>query len=240
MEDHDRTRCRTEFELQIYDDLEWLGFTPAAESLRSLRAGPSPFRQSDSEEHYLSALRALTAQGLVYGCNCSRADIARELGDGFVEGSELRYPGTCRDLGLEPGPGIGARIKLPDGNFSFDDLALGHQHQRPHSQCGDLLARDRHGNWTYQFAVVVDDLRHQVTHVVRGADLLESTGRQVALARMLGREHAPVFLHHPIIHGEGGGKLSKRDASLSLAAMRGRGMTAANIIAEASRLTTAI
>ena len=203
----------------------------------SLRAGPSPFRQSDAEEHYQSALQALEAQGLVYGCSCSRSDIARELGDGLVEGQELRYPGTCRERGLAPGPGVGVRIKLPDGDFSFDDLALGHQHQRPHSQCGDLLARDRHGNWTYQFAVVVDDIRHHVTHVVRGADLLESTGRQVALARLLGREHAPVFLHHPIIHGEGGAKLSKRDASFSLAEMRERGMTAEQIIAEAGRLT---
>lgn len=229
MEDHDRTRCRPEYELQIYDDLEWLGLTPTLESVQSLRAGASPFRQSDSEEHYVSALRTLEAQGLVYGCSCSRSDIARELGDGLIEGQELRYPGTCRDRGLEPGSGVGARIRLPDGNVSFDDLALGHQHQRPQSQCGDLLARDRHGNWTYQFAVVVDDLRHQITHVVRGADLLESTGRQVALARLLGREHGPVFLHHPIIHGEGGAKLSKRDASFSLAEMRKRGMTAEEV-----------
>ena len=96
--------------------------------------------------------------------------------------------------------------------------------------CSRAIATD---NWTYQFAVVVDDLRHQITHVVRGADLLESTGRQVALARLLGREHGPVFLHHPIIHGEGGAKLSKRDASFSLAEMRKRGMTAAEVIAAA-------
>ncbi len=226
MEDHDRTRCRPEYELQVYDDLAWLGFEPAAESLRSLRAGPSPFRQSDSIAEYEAALDSLHTQGLVYGCNCSRSDIARELGDGLVEGGELRYPGTCRDRGLVPGPGIGARIRLPDGPVSFDDLALGHQHQRPQAQCGDLLALDRNGNWTYQFAVVVDDIRHGITHVIRGADLLESTGRQVALARLLGREHAPVFLHHPIIHGEAGAKLSKRDGSFSVAEMRRRGMTA--------------
>ena len=236
MEDHDRTRSRPEFERQIYEDLAWLGYQPAKESLDSLRAGPSPFRQSDSNAAYQQALDDLAARGLVYGCSCSRSDIARELGDGLIEG-ELRYPGTCRDRGLPPGPGLGARVSMPEGEFTFEDLALGPQHQRPASQCGDLLARDRNGNWTYQFAVTVDDIRHGITHVVRGADLLNSTGRQVALARLLGREQGPVFLHHPIIHGEGGAKLSKRDAALALAAMRARGMTAAEVIEEASRLT---
>jgi len=237
MEDHDRTRCRPEYEQQIRDDLEWLGFIPTAASLESLKAGRSPFRQSDSVDAYTTALDALDARGLVYGCSCSRSDIARELGDGLVEGRELRYPGTCRDRGLRPGPGIGARIRLPDEDFTFEDLALGPQHQRPQVQCGDLLALDRHGNWTYQFAVVVDDIRHKISHVVRGADLLESTGRQLALARLLGREQGPVFLHHPIIHGEGGAKLSKRDAALSLAAMRKSGMSPAEVVEEAARRT---
>jgi glutamyl-tRNA synthetase/glutamyl-Q tRNA(Asp) synthetase len=236
MEDHDRTRSRPEYEQQIYDDLAWLGFEPTAESLESLRTRPSPFRQSDSIPEYQKALDALDARGLVYGCSCSRSDIARELGDGLVDG-ELRYPGTCRPRGLRPGPGIGARVVLPDAAYAFEDLALGHQHQRPQSQCGDLLARDRNGNWTYQFAVVVDDIRHRITHVIRGADLLQSTGRQLALARLLGRETGPVFLHHPIIHAESGAKLSKRDAALSLAAMRGRGMRAADVIEEAGRRT---
>lgn len=240
MEDHDRTRCRPEYEQQIYDDLAWLGFVPTIESLASLRAGPSPFRQSDSNVAYEAALARLDADGLVYGCDCSRSSIARELGDGLVEGQELRYPGTCRERGLRPGPGIGARVRLPDGEYTFQDLALGPQHQRPQAQSGDLLARDRTGQWTYQFAVVVDDIRHRITHVIRGADLLQSTGRQLALARLLGRDQGPVFLHHPIILGEAGAKLSKRDAALSLASMRSRGMTAAEVIAEALRRTTAI
>jgi glutamyl-tRNA synthetase/glutamyl-Q tRNA(Asp) synthetase len=210
---------------------------PTSESLSSLRSGPSPFRQSDSADAYQSALDALAARGLVYGCTCSRSDIARELGDGLVEGRELRYPGTCRDKGLSPGPGVGARVILPDGGFAFEDLALGHQHQRPQSQCGDLLARDRNGNWTYQFAVVVDDIRHHITHVIRGADLLESTGRQLALARLLGREKGPVFLHHPIIHSEQGAKLGKREGSFALAAMREMGMTAEEVRGEAKLRT---
>ena len=237
MEDHDRTRCRPEYERQVFDDLAWLGFEPTAESLSSLRAGPSTWRQSDSFPAYQSALDGLAARGLVYGCTCSRSDIAREMGDGLVEGRELRYPGTCRDKGLMPGPGVGARVVLPEGGVAFEDLALGHLHQNPQSQCGDVLARDRNGNWTYQFAVVVDDIRHQVTHVVRGADLLESTGRQLALARLLGREQGPVFLHHPIIHSEQGAKLGKREGSFALAAMRAKGMTAAEVLMEARTRT---
>lgn len=240
MEDHDRTRCRPEYERQIYDDLDWLGLAPTPDSLASLRSGrPSPYRQSDSTAEYDHALAALAARGLVYGCDCSRSRIARELGDGLVEGRELRYPGTCRDRGLVPGPGIGARVRLPDDEVAFTDLRLGPQAQQPRSQCGDLLARDRQGQWTYQFTVVVDDIRHGITHVVRGEDLLESTGRQIALARLLGRDQGPDFLHHPIIPGPTGAKLGKRDAALSLAAMRARGMPAVAVIDEASRLTGA-
>jgi len=84
---------------------------------------------------------------------------------------------------------------------------------------------------------VVDDIRHGITHVIRGADLLQSTGRQLALARLLGRARGPVFLHHPIIHAENGAKLGKRDAAPSLATMRGRGMSGQDVIAEAERLT---
>jgi glutamyl-tRNA synthetase/glutamyl-Q tRNA(Asp) synthetase len=237
MEDHDRTRCRPEYERQIYDDLAWLGFQPTPESVESLRSGASPFRQSDSTHHYHAALDRLSDLGLVYGCTCSRSDIARELGDGLVDGQELRYPGTCRDRGLIPGLGIGARIRMPDDDVLFEDLALGPQHQNPQSQCGDLLARDRSGNWTYQLAVVVDDIRHGITHVVRGADLVESTGRQVALARLLGRERGPVFLHHPIIHSADGAKLSKRDGAFALAAMRANGMKPEEVLAEAARGT---
>lgn len=103
IEDHDRTRCRREYEQQVLADLEWLGFAPEAETTSSLRAGPSPYRQSDSCGVYDAALNRLAEQGLVYGCKCSRSTIARELGDGFTEGQELTYPGLCRDKGIEPG-----------------------------------------------------------------------------------------------------------------------------------------
>jgi glutamyl-tRNA synthetase/glutamyl-Q tRNA(Asp) synthetase len=235
IEDHDRARCRPEYERQILEDLQWLGFAASPETLASLAAGPSPWRQSDSQAEYDAALQRLSDQGLVYGCSCSRSTLARELGDGVVEGRELVYPGICRNKGIPPGPGVGTRIRLPDDAEEFADLRMGPQRQEPQRQCGDLLARDRNGNWTYQFAVTVDDLRHGVTLVIRGEDLLSSTGRQLSLARLLGRADPPVFLHHPIIRNDTGEKLSKRERDLGLREMRARGMSAEDVIAEAGR-----
>jgi glutamyl-Q tRNA(Asp) synthetase len=238
IEDHDRGRCRPEYERQIYRDLAWLGLAPEPESLGSLLGrGPSPYRQSDSTAEYEAAVERLTAAGRVYGCDCSRSTIARELGDGLAEGRELGYPGTCRDRALRPGPGVGLRVRLDDTEERFTDLRLGSQVQRPAGQCGDLLIRDRNGNWTYQFAVTVDDLRHGVTLVVRGEDLLNSTGRQIALARLLGRGAPPAFLHHPLIRNEAGVKLGKRDRVLGLREMREEGWTPAQVVAEARQMT---
>ena len=234
IEDHDRTRCRPEFESRIYEDLAWLGLAPEPASLASLRAGPSEYRQSDSTAAYESALALLARQGLIYGCDCSRSTIAKQLGDGVAEGKELRYPGTCRERGLELGPGIGIRVRLPDTPVVFEDMEIGRQLQNPARQCGDLLVRDKLGHWTYQFAVTVDDLRHGVTLVIRGADLVSSTGRQVALARLLGRRRPPVFLHHPLILGGGGAKLSKKDRAAGLEAMRAAGRTAEEVLGEAA------
>lgn len=234
IEDHDRTRCRPEFEARIYEDLAWLGLAPEPASLAGLQAGSSEFRQSDSTAAYEGALAVLARQGLIYGCDCSRSTIAKQLGDGVTEGKELRYPGTCRDRGLEPGPGIGIRVRLPDTPVVFEDLAIGRELQNPARQCGDLLIRDKLGHWTYQYAVTVDDLRHGVTLVIRGADLLSSTGRQIALARLLGRSRPPVFLHHPLIIGGGGAKLSKKDRAAGLEEMRAAGRTAEEVLGEAA------
>ena len=230
VEDHDRGRCRPEYEARILEDLAWLGLEPEGRSAASLRAPPSPFRQSDSTAAYEAALTSLTTRGLVYGCDCSRSTIARQLGDGVVEGQELRYPGTCRARRLPAGPGVGLRVRLADGQEHFDDLRLGTQHQRPAEQCGDLLIRDKAGCWTYQFAVALDDLRHGVTLVVRGEDLLSSTGRQIALARLLGRAEPPRFLHHPLILDEAGVKLSKKDQAMGVRELREAGKTAAEVL----------
>lgn len=232
MEDHDRTRCRPEYEAAILDDLDWLGFEPDVATTDSFRAGPSEFRQSDSGEHYERALARLCDAGLAFVCECSRKDIAAEVPDRF--NAETRYPGTCRTKGLEPKPGRGWRVRLDDGAETFHDLRLGAQRQVPSEQCGDLLARDRLGNWTYQFAVTVDDMRHGVELVVRGEDLLESTGRQIRLARMLGRSVASRYLHHPLILKPGGEKLSKASGDSGIRELRAAGESPTQVLGRAA------
>jgi glutamyl-tRNA synthetase/glutamyl-Q tRNA(Asp) synthetase len=151
---------------------------------------------------------------------------------------ELRYPGTCAHRGLAEGPGVGLRIRLEPSVERFVDLRLGPQEQRPSEQCGDVLARDRDGNWTYQFAATVDDYVQGVTLVIRGIDLLASTGRQIQLARLLGRDEPPAFMHHALImksaHGQDPGaprqKLSKSDRDTGIRELRARGWTPAQVI----------
>jgi glutamyl-Q tRNA(Asp) synthetase len=178
----------------LLDDLDWLGLEPDGPGTSAFRAGPLAQRQSDEPMRYAVRLAALEARGLAYACRCSRADIARaSTGDG-----DPRYPGTCRDAAIDASSTPARRVVMvADAVEHFDDLLLGPQAQDPDRQCGDVLARDRAGNWTYQFAVVVDDLEQGVDLIIRGVDLLDSTGRQRRLARLLGRQEAPRVLHHP-------------------------------------------
>jgi glutamyl-tRNA synthetase/glutamyl-Q tRNA(Asp) synthetase len=124
----------------------------------------------------------------------------------------------------------------PAPSESFDDLRLGAQIQDPIAQCGDLLARDRHGNFTYQFAVVVDDLEQGVDLVIRGEDLLDSTGRQLRLAKLLGRAVAPRFLHHPLVVHPDGRKLSKSSGDTGIRDLRSDGRSGADVLGLAAAL----
>jgi glutamyl-tRNA synthetase/glutamyl-Q tRNA(Asp) synthetase len=214
IEDHDRQRSRPEFEAAILEDLEWLGFAPD---------GPL-VRQSERYDTYDAALDTLRRRGLVYACSCSRIDIAGQ-----------RYPGTCAHRNLPESPGLGVRVRLEDALERFDDLRLGRQEQQPSMQCGDLLAKDREGNWTYQFAATVDDWQQDVTLVVRGEDLLDSTGRQIQLARLLGRGEPPVFLHHPLLMKSPTQKLSKSDRDTGVRDLRARGWSAEHVMAAIAR-----
>ena len=212
IEDHDRQRSRREYEAAIVEDLAWLGF----------EADGPIVRQSEREEIYRAALTKLIAQRLVFGCSCSRA----QLGDG-------PYPGTCRDRGIPLVDGVGWRMRIEPGLEQFDDGIGGAQAQDPSVQCGDLLLRDRLGNWTYQFAVTVDDAAQEITDVIRGADLLESTGRQIRLARLLGRDRPPRFWHHGLVMKTATEKLSKSDGATGVRDLRAAGWTAADVIARA-------
>jgi glutamyl/glutaminyl-tRNA synthetase len=119
---------------------------------------------------------------------------------------------------------------MDPGVETFDDELLGRQEQDPSAQCGDLLIRDRRGNWTYQFAVTVDDWRQGIDLVVRGIDLLDSTGRQLRLARLLGRERPPAFRHHPLIMKSRHQKLSKSDRDTGVRDLRASGWTRERVI----------
>ncbi len=249
IEDHDRQRSRPEYDAAIREDLDWLGF----------RWDGAAVRQSERAEIYRRALDRLRAQGRVYACACSRSHIAAAqaaLQGGAIEARdpvaqacraaepELAYPGTCRDRGLPDGPGLTLRVRLDPTIERFVDLRVGLQEQQPSRQCGDLAIRDREGNWTYQFAATVDDIEQGVTHVVRGEDLLESTGRQIQLARLLGRAEPPAFLHHPLImkslasaDGSGGPrrvKLSKSDRDTGVRDLRAQGWSPRDVLRAAT------
>jgi len=132
------------------------------------------------------------------------------------------------------GRGRGIRVVLERGEERFEDALLGEQRQEPAGQCGDLLLCDRLGQWTYQFTVTVDDHRHGVDLVVRGADLLASTGRQIRLARLLGRVEPPVFLHHPLLLKPSGDKLSKASRDTALCELRVAGAGPGEVLGEAA------
>jgi glutamyl/glutaminyl-tRNA synthetase len=234
MEDHDRLRCRPEFEESILDDLEWLGLEPDIGPVAAFRSGPTEFRQSDRDEVYHEILAGLRRRRLTYACSCSRRTIAEASSD--TRGEERRYPGTCRELGVPDGPDAGLRVVMADGFETFTDLLLGRQTQTPIEQCGDLLVRDRRGHWTYHWAVTVDDYHQGVNLVIRGADLLGSTGRQIRLARLIGRESAPVFYHHALICDSNGRKLSKRDGDAGVRELRAMGWSPEAVLGRAAFL----
>jgi len=233
IEDHDRQRSRAPFERDLLDDLDTLGLRPDCPSTDSLRTGPSPYRQSDCGPRYAAALDRLRERGLVYACDCVRstyASWAHAHGSAFTGPG---CPGGCRERALADDGTTPSRIHLGGGEERWVDLLLGPMSDSP-TRAGDPLARDRAGNWTYGFCVVVDDLEHDIDLVVRGRDLLEATASQLRLARLLGRETPPVFLHHPLIRKPDGSKLSKADGDTALRSMVAAGRSPAELFGEAA------
>jgi glutamyl/glutaminyl-tRNA synthetase len=211
IEDHDRQRSRVGFADEILEDLAWLGF----------HADEGPVRQTspDAVKAYEAALASLGEGGLVYRCACTRATFAawaREHGSHWMGPG---CPGACRTRALPGDAAASLRLALGAGEERFVDLRLGPRTGDP-SAAGDLVVRDREANWTYGFAVVVDDLRQDVDLVVRGEDLLPETARQIRLARLLGRTEPPTFLHHPLIRKASGAKLSKSDGDSGVRELR--------------------
>ncbi|MDP3718978.1 MAG: glutamate--tRNA ligase family protein [Acidobacteriota bacterium] len=227
IEDHDRQRSRPEYEAAILEDLAWLGFR---------HDGPI-VRQSEREAIYGKAIQPLIDRELVYGCSCTRAELAAGVGS-RESGVEVPYRNTCRDRDIPLTDDVGWRLRIDPGTESFFDEINGPQVQEPSAQCGDLLLRDRLGNWTYQFAVTVDDHVQQVTDVIRGIDLLASTGRQIRLARLLGRVTMPRFAHHGLVMKSATEKLSKSDGDTGVGDLRAAGWTAEAVLDLARKSVT--
>lgn len=166
---------------------------------------------------YDVALEQLLAKGAAYPCSCSRKEIADSQLRLGQSGAGLVYPGTCRG-GLAAGkPARAMRLRVPDApddEYCFDDRWAGVTCQRLATEVGDFVIRRADGFWAYQLAVVVDDAEQGVTDVVRGADLLDSTPRQLFLQEVLGLPH-PEYLHVPVVANADGEKLSKQTGALA-------------------------
>ncbi|MBI0327722.1 tRNA glutamyl-Q(34) synthetase GluQRS [Burkholderia plantarii] len=182
-----------------------------------LVADEPPVWQSRRDAAYTTALDTLTQAGFIYPCGCTRKEIADSLRAAHERHTTLAYPGTCR-TGLHGKPARAWRLRVPDGaaaRIAFDDRWQGRQTQDLATEVGDFVLKRADGQWAYQLAVVVDDRDAGITHVVRGADLLDSTARQIYLQRCLGAP-TPVYLHVPVVVDANGEKLSKQTGATAL------------------------
>jgi glutamyl-tRNA synthetase len=220
VEDLDRARCRPQYVDDLMRDLEWLGLT----------WDEPPLFQSERDDVYREALMRLEQRGLVYPCFCTRAEIARAASapHGLSEEGP-RYPGTCARLTAEESSERSRtrtpayRFRAQPGEVRFVDGLQGPYSQDVEAVVGDFVVRRNDGVASYQLAVVVDDAATSITHVLRGDDLLSSTPRQLQLYAALGLT-APEFFHVPLVLGEDGKRLAKREGAFALAELRERGL----------------
>ena len=222
IEDLDPERCPRHFADQLEEDLSWLGLVWDEGG----SAGGDCYYQSNRSKVYQAALGQLDAQGLLYPCFCSRAQVHAASAPHRSDGQAI-YPGTCRALTPEQREqrrrqrSPATRLMVPDEPWSFTDGHLGFYQENLFQDCGDFILRRSDGVFAYQLAVTVDDAAMGVTQVVRGADLLSSTPRQLYLYHLLGLP-APEFYHLPLLLAPDGRRLSKRDGDVSLEQLRSR------------------
>jgi glutamyl-tRNA synthetase len=221
LEDLDAQRSRPEYAQAAIEDLQWFGIR--------WQEGPdiggpfAPYSQSERQPLYVQALTRLFEQGLVYSCRCTRKDLA-QLAQAPHEDEPL-YPGTCRDAAFRQvdqaiAGDVNWRFRVPDGEaVEFLDGRFGAQSFFAGQDFGDFLIWRKDGVPAYQLAVAVDDAAMEITEVVRGADLLKSTARQILLCRALGLTE-PAWHHCPLVLDENGQRLAKRSEALSLRALR--------------------
>ena len=245
IEDHDRSRAREEYITGIKEDLDWFGFRYDSESiqrdheeayqaaLQKLEAAHLVYpcycsRKQLEAENPKSETGEIIYQGKCRGqftIQNSQFKIGAAGCSQFtIQNSQFKIGTAGNNI-----PDITAphnlRFKVTDKVIHWDDLRLGAFDENPKLQCGDFPIRDRDGQWTYQFAVCVDDINEGITHIVRGEDIRNSTARQIMLMQALGREIPPLYLHHPLISDSSGKKLSKRELAHSLRQDRAAGAT---------------
>jgi glutamyl-Q tRNA(Asp) synthetase len=182
-----------------------------------MHSDETPVWQSARGDAYQAAFERLQTTGLIYPCGCTRREIADSLVHAHARHATLAYPGTCRD-GLHGKPARAWRLRVPDGDAAcirFEDRWQGPQTQNLATEVGDFALKRADGLWAYQLAVVVDDAEADITHVVRGADLLDSTARQIYLQQCLGAP-TPLYLHVPVVNSDAGEKLSKQTGATPL------------------------
>ena len=210
MEDLDRPRVVPGADRDILNTLERYGLTWDGEVVY----------QSQRIHLYDEALESLRRKNLIFDCACSRAELQRAASaPAASDPTEAVYPGICRD-GLPHGRVARSVRFRASGVIAFDDLIAGHVEEDVATSTGDFVIKRADGVFAYQLAVVVDDEAQGVTQVVRGADLLASTPRQIALQRALGFR-TPEYAHVPLVLDENGAKISKRDGALPPSDMRG-------------------
>lgn len=222
IEDLDPDRSKPVFTDGIFEDLEWLGLD---------WDGPV-WKQSERREHYDSALERLAAAGRAYQCWCSRAEVARAASAPHVGEEGPVYPGTCR-LNAAPKPGRQPswRFVVEPGLERFTDAIHGECTQDVAREVGDFVIRRIDGVASYQLAVVVDDALSEVTHVLRGEDLLSSTARQLQLQRALGYAH-PTYAHVPLLMQADGKRLAKREGASTVAGLRELGWSPEKVLGQ--------
>ncbi|MFM0045043.1 tRNA glutamyl-Q(34) synthetase GluQRS [Paraburkholderia sediminicola] len=182
-----------------------------------MHADEPPLWQSHRIARYQEALEQLKATGLIYPCGCTRKEIADSLLHTHARNTTLAYPGTCRN-GLHGKPARAWRLRVPDGDtavITFEDRWQGKQTQNLATEVGDFVLKRADDQWAYQLAVVVDDADANITHIVRGADLMDSTARQIYLQRCLDVP-TPAYLHVPVVTNDQGEKLSKQNGATAL------------------------
>lgn len=226
IEDLDSPRTKKNADREAIDILQWLGI--------DWDVGPT--YQLHDLTPYHNALNELAQAGKIYPCRCSRSEIANAQSAPQNSKTQLRYHGTCRPIkplpypSIEHNPDIAWRLRVPDKTITFNDVFAAKQNINVQHDIGDFVVATKSGLPAYQLAVVVDDAAQQITHVVRGNDLIPSTPRQLLIYQALQLSNTPIYYHVPLVLGTDGRRLAKRHGDSRISHYRSLGVAPQRII----------